>query len=457
MHKDEKTSEKSDIGYGGDRPGVWVEPKAKKKAAVNYKDPQVFFDYCWKFYAPGEIYGEYFGNKLKPEDLKEAIAERMKDPKFEGDSVDREAVRDMLLTDSKYKKYTSKKKADTSERPKDPAAWVIPDEEMDETKVEREDIEEELDMIDADDMLPLEPDADDIVITTEGQLGSEYAAYQSGKEIARSADWEELEDQIRKHMKATNWYPEVWFQDDHGGLERTTIASKKKVSRRIIAGFVSVMNRKWEFVPQYDLAEGRIPLTGYEYFDDTGQRILAIKTSTPFTEEQHKMTIYKEYLEKVMASKRKKNEKVGMNFKHLYKLATECPDCFKKFLKFASEKGTTLVVDQVETTVEQLKQKIEETKKRLASEASKKKAGPVFCAEPGCNRQGQYLNSPDGRPYCSKHMPEKDVEKEAQTPLGPPPQEDPGQDMEWWWDGKAWVKKQKGNGGAGAAGISPHM
>jgi len=65
---------------------------------------------------------------------------------------------------------------------------------------------------------PTEPADDDIVITTEGRLGGMYAAYQSGKQIAKSVEWDEIMAAIKSHMDKEKFYPGVWLQDDHGGI-----------------------------------------------------------------------------------------------------------------------------------------------------------------------------------------------------------------------------------------------
>lgn len=56
-----------------------------------------FADYCWSFYGPGEIHGKFFGDKLTRAELEKAVSLRMLSPAFEGDSVDREHVRDILM------------------------------------------------------------------------------------------------------------------------------------------------------------------------------------------------------------------------------------------------------------------------------------------------------------------------------------------------------------------------
>ena len=78
---------------------------------LNEKDNKMnqekeFFDYCWEFYKPNGIYGEtFFNNTLTKEELKRAITIRtrivsstaMGNFHFEGDTTDREIVRDILL------------------------------------------------------------------------------------------------------------------------------------------------------------------------------------------------------------------------------------------------------------------------------------------------------------------------------------------------------------------------
>lgn len=62
---------------------------------MNYKQ---FNDYCWSFYAPGEMYGYFFSNKLTRDQLQKAISlhiDTVSD--FSADSFDREQVRDLLL------------------------------------------------------------------------------------------------------------------------------------------------------------------------------------------------------------------------------------------------------------------------------------------------------------------------------------------------------------------------
>ena len=73
-----------------------------------------------------------------------------------------------------------------------------------------------------------EPCEGDIFIKTEGPLGAQYAAYQDGKLIARSVEWEDIEKEVKAKMEADQFWPTVWFQDDHGGMQRVTFASMDK-------------------------------------------------------------------------------------------------------------------------------------------------------------------------------------------------------------------------------------
>lgn len=71
------------------------------------------------------------------------------------------------------------------------------------------------------------PSDDDIVIKTEGPLGSMYTAYQNGKQIAKAVEWDDVAKQILASDQG-NFLPTVWFQDDHGGMQIVSLAAKKK-------------------------------------------------------------------------------------------------------------------------------------------------------------------------------------------------------------------------------------
>ena len=65
---------------------------------------KLFFNYCWEFYGPDQLYGkEFFNNTLTKKELKTAIAVRMRiltcftNHSFDYDSIDREIVRDTMI------------------------------------------------------------------------------------------------------------------------------------------------------------------------------------------------------------------------------------------------------------------------------------------------------------------------------------------------------------------------
>ena len=68
-----------------------------KQTIPDYTDRRVFADYCWDFYGPGHLYGHFFDDNLTRQELNVAVVARMKHDLFEGDTIDREAVRDLLL------------------------------------------------------------------------------------------------------------------------------------------------------------------------------------------------------------------------------------------------------------------------------------------------------------------------------------------------------------------------
>ena len=57
-----------------------------------------FQKYVWGFYGPNQIYGDYFNHTLTFKEVKAACILRALQPNYAADSVDREAVRDILLT-----------------------------------------------------------------------------------------------------------------------------------------------------------------------------------------------------------------------------------------------------------------------------------------------------------------------------------------------------------------------
>lgn len=57
-----------------------------------------FVDYTFGFYGPNEMYAHYFTTPVTKAEIKAATLIRIKTGQFEGDSFDREAVRDIMLS-----------------------------------------------------------------------------------------------------------------------------------------------------------------------------------------------------------------------------------------------------------------------------------------------------------------------------------------------------------------------
>jgi hypothetical protein len=72
-----------------------------------------------------------------------------------------------------------------------------------------------------------EPQEGDYVISSTGHLGEHtYVGIVGGKGLGtfRGPDQEDdAEKAIKADMKRTKFYPQVWFQDDHGGFTKRTI------------------------------------------------------------------------------------------------------------------------------------------------------------------------------------------------------------------------------------------
>lgn len=78
--------------------------KSNKQVIKKVED---FVNYCWQFYAPNEIYGDFFENNLTKDELRLAVNLRVRKAtikfKFEGDTFDREIVRDILRASRGHK------------------------------------------------------------------------------------------------------------------------------------------------------------------------------------------------------------------------------------------------------------------------------------------------------------------------------------------------------------------
>lgn len=66
---------------------------------ISAKELKEFKAYVWSFYGPKGHYGEFFDYKLTKKEIDSALVLMLSHPKFnfEGDSFDREILRDILL------------------------------------------------------------------------------------------------------------------------------------------------------------------------------------------------------------------------------------------------------------------------------------------------------------------------------------------------------------------------
>lgn len=60
-----------------------------------------FVDYVFSFYGPGEMYSNFFKTPITKAQIRKATVVRISSGQFEGDSFDREAVRDIMLAGAK--------------------------------------------------------------------------------------------------------------------------------------------------------------------------------------------------------------------------------------------------------------------------------------------------------------------------------------------------------------------
>jgi hypothetical protein len=88
--------------------------------------------------------------------------------------------------------------------------WIDTTEDYDDDEAAESEYEEEYEA-NRDDM---EPDEDDIIISSCGPLGSRSYVSQLNREFG---DYEEMEAAIKLWMKKNNFYPTVWEESDHGG------------------------------------------------------------------------------------------------------------------------------------------------------------------------------------------------------------------------------------------------
>ena len=84
------------LKVGGDDRPLEIQPIGE-----SMNQEKIFFNYCWEFYGPNQLYGkEFFNNTLTKKELEKAIAVRSRifnEYELCFDSIDRELVRDIML------------------------------------------------------------------------------------------------------------------------------------------------------------------------------------------------------------------------------------------------------------------------------------------------------------------------------------------------------------------------
>ena len=61
---------------------------------------------------------------------------------------------------------------------------------------------------------------DDYVISDSGRLGSDYYVTVINNEFC---NYEEMIKAIKRHMDENNWWPSVWYVNDHGNILEVNI------------------------------------------------------------------------------------------------------------------------------------------------------------------------------------------------------------------------------------------
>lgn len=68
--------------------------------------------------------------------------------------------------------------------------------------------------------IPNEPDPEDYIISDAGRLGGNYAVSEyEGRHLGEFEEWDEAIAFIKSKMEKDQFYPDVWYVDDHGGIE----------------------------------------------------------------------------------------------------------------------------------------------------------------------------------------------------------------------------------------------
>jgi hypothetical protein len=73
---------------------------------------------------------------------------------------------------------------------------------------------------------PEQPEDDDYIMYDTGHLGGRTGVSVGGREVGTFSDQENAEEWILRQMDKDQFWPNVWYQDDHGGIELVTLDSE---------------------------------------------------------------------------------------------------------------------------------------------------------------------------------------------------------------------------------------
>jgi hypothetical protein len=91
-----------------------------------------------------------------------------------------------------------------------------------------EDDDNEFDDDDSD-----QPQSDDIFLTPSGSLGSKVSVSADGKFVGEYSGEDAAEVAIVNWINKNKFYPNIWWQDDHGGHSRYTLEPKNQKKIKI--------------------------------------------------------------------------------------------------------------------------------------------------------------------------------------------------------------------------------
>lgn len=78
-----------------------------------------------------------------------------------------------------------------------------------------------------------QPQSDDIFLSPSGRLGSKVSVSADGKFVGEYSDEDAAEVAVVNWINKHKFYPNIWWQDDHGGHTRYTLDSKNQKKIKI--------------------------------------------------------------------------------------------------------------------------------------------------------------------------------------------------------------------------------